>query len=237
MDIKKYLPIGSPECVIQNLDRWGVDEILIQCIDRSKLLKGPDFELLEQISSMGVGTPIIYSGGIKSVDDAVDVIKKGADRIAFQSILKNFEIIKNISSKLGSQALIASLPLSLKNNKLYLFEYLSRNEDLIQKELIDFLGTNIISEIMVIDWENEGKTQSFNQDLIKNFPIKNKDIILFGGINTCNQINVLFRNKVVSALGIGNFLNYKEHALQKLKSQANLGLLRANTYYSNSSLL
>ena len=60
----------------------------IQCIDRSKLLKGPDFELLEQISSMGVGTPIIYSGGIKSVDDAVDVIKKGADRIAFQSILK-----------------------------------------------------------------------------------------------------------------------------------------------------
>ena len=27
---KKYLPIGRPDCVIQNLDRWGVDEIFIQ---------------------------------------------------------------------------------------------------------------------------------------------------------------------------------------------------------------
>ena len=35
-----------------------------------KSLKGPDFELLEQISSMGLGTPVIYSGGIRSVDDA-----------------------------------------------------------------------------------------------------------------------------------------------------------------------
>ncbi len=234
---KKYLPIGSPKSVIQNLDRWGVDEIMIQCIDRSQLLNGPDFEILDQISSMGIGTPIIYSGGIRSVEDAVDVIKKGADRIAFQNILKNFEIIKDISSKLGSQALIASLPLSLKNNSLYLFEYLSRKEEPIRIDLINFLSTNCISEIMIIDWKNDGGNKGFNQDLIENFPIKNKEIILFGGINTSQQINILFKNKVVSALGVGNSLNYKEHAFQKLKNQANLGLLRANTYYSNSSLL
>ena len=165
------------------------------------------------------------------------VIKKGADRIAFQNILKNFEIIKNILSKLGSQVLIASLPLSFKNKKIYFLEYLTRTEELIEMELIDFLSTNCISEIMLIDWKNEGGNKSFNQDLIENFPIKNKEIILFGGINTSDQINLLFNHKIVSALGIGNYLNYKEHAFQNLKNQANLSLLRANTYYSNSSLL
>ena len=32
----KYLPLGKPEIIIKNLDRWGVDEILINVIDRSK---------------------------------------------------------------------------------------------------------------------------------------------------------------------------------------------------------
>ena len=33
----KYLPLGKPEIIIKNLDRWGVDEILINVIDRSKI--------------------------------------------------------------------------------------------------------------------------------------------------------------------------------------------------------
>ena len=33
----RYLPLGRPEVIAQNLDRWGADEILIQCIDRSIL--------------------------------------------------------------------------------------------------------------------------------------------------------------------------------------------------------
>ena len=29
----RYLPIGKPRVVIENLDRWGCDEIFIQIID------------------------------------------------------------------------------------------------------------------------------------------------------------------------------------------------------------
>ena len=86
---------------------------------------------------------------------------------------------------------------------------------------------------------DKNKIHTFNF-FVENRPWKmdkNKEIILFGGINTSDQINLLFNHKIVSALGIGNYLNYKEHAFQNLKNQANLSLLRANTYYSNSSLL
>ncbi len=31
----RYLPLGRPEAIVENLDRWGADEILIHCIDRS----------------------------------------------------------------------------------------------------------------------------------------------------------------------------------------------------------
>ena len=47
----KYLPIGKPECIIENLDRWGADEILIQVVDRTINNLGPDYDLLSKIET------------------------------------------------------------------------------------------------------------------------------------------------------------------------------------------
>ena len=55
-----YLPIGRPDLLIENYDRWGVDEIIILAIDRTKDNVGPDFKLLEKISKLKIMTPIIY---------------------------------------------------------------------------------------------------------------------------------------------------------------------------------
>ena len=32
---KKYLPIGKPEVITENLDKWQLDEILVVCLDSS----------------------------------------------------------------------------------------------------------------------------------------------------------------------------------------------------------
>ena len=32
---KSYLPLGKPKIIAENLDRWGVDEIICLSIDRS----------------------------------------------------------------------------------------------------------------------------------------------------------------------------------------------------------
>ena len=66
---KRFLPLGKPEILAKNLDDWGADEILINDIDRTKKFKEPNFKLLEKISDLKLSTPIIYSGGIKNVDD------------------------------------------------------------------------------------------------------------------------------------------------------------------------
>ena len=44
----KYLPLGKPECLIENLDRWGADEILLNIMDLSSKSLGPDLRLLEK---------------------------------------------------------------------------------------------------------------------------------------------------------------------------------------------
>lgn len=50
---RRHLPLGRPEVLVQNLDRWGADEILVQCIDRSASGLGPDLDVLGKISKLG----------------------------------------------------------------------------------------------------------------------------------------------------------------------------------------
>ena len=77
---RRWLPLGRPEVLVENLDRWGADEILLQCVDRGD--RGPDIALLERLCKRGLSTPLIYQGGVRSVADGVAVIQTGAERLA-----------------------------------------------------------------------------------------------------------------------------------------------------------
>ena len=52
---KRYLPLGKPEIAAKNLDRWGVDEILLQCRSFDSKLTS-DFALLERVGKTGLST-------------------------------------------------------------------------------------------------------------------------------------------------------------------------------------
>ena len=52
---RRCLPLGKPECLVENLDRWGADEIFVLNIDRSTDNIGPDFELLKKTWQAWIG--------------------------------------------------------------------------------------------------------------------------------------------------------------------------------------
>ncbi len=231
---KKYLPIGNPLCVIQNLDRWGVDEILIQVIDRSINQLGPDFSLLNKLGEIRISTPIIYCGGIRNTDDAVNVIKYGSDRIVLDNLIrKSMSEVSNISNALGAQAVIAALPVVKADKNLFLYDYQSKKLDELESVFLKAISDrNIISEILLINKETEGIKDSFDIDLINLFPKVHTKLIAFGGISEVDQLKNLFSIEKVSAVGIGNFLNYREHSVQLFKESIKYDYLRSPIYSS-----
>ncbi len=126
---RNYLPLGKPLMFVKNLDRWQADEILINVIDRSKLNKGPDLNLLKKLKNLNIHTPLIYGGGISNMEDAIQVIQLGADRILIESLAhENILELRKISNKIGSQSIIISIPLSInKDNNLVFYDYKKKN--------------------------------------------------------------------------------------------------------------
>lgn len=229
----KYLPIGKLECILENLDRWGVDEILIQVIDRSINNYGPDLELLDKVASLGLGTPIMYSGGIRDEKDAIDVIQRGADRVCVDALFQEDEnILRNISYRLGAQALVVSLPLFVELNEVYCLNYIKNIVNDKKDKLYNLIEDNIISEVLAIDMKNEGSLNGFNPQILSYLKDFDVPVIAFGGIDNIEVIRSLLERDNISAIGIGNSLNYREHSVQTIKNELISVAIRPPVYQS-----
>jgi cyclase len=228
---RKYLPLGRPEVLVENLDRWGVDEVLLQCIDRSRRGLGPDFDVLGRVSRRGISTPLIYAGGIRTVEEGVAAIKAGGDRICVDSILHDsWQTAVALAEVLGSQALIASLPVSKEARELHWLDYRSGARRELSADLLNLLRSGAISEVLLIDWKHEGMPRGFDMDLLSLFPVEHVALIAFGGLSDVDQLRTALECKQVVATAVGNFLSYQEHAVQSLKANLSGLPVRSASY-------
>ena len=69
------------------------------------------------------------------------------------------------------------------------------------------------------------------------FPHKKVPLIAFGGISNTDQIKGLLARPNVAAVAVGNFLSYREHAIQQLKEGLANAALRPSIYATEYSLL
>jgi cyclase len=230
----RWLPLGRPVVVIRNLDRWGADEILIQIIDRSSANAGPDFDLLRRLGQLGIGTPLIYGGGIRSAADGVKLIQHGADRLIIDSLLRGqTSEIEILSNEVGAQALIAALPVSQTANGIFWYNYRTRELEPFSNSLIELFSKDVISEIVIIDHRNEGYRNAFDMGLLRELPFANVPIIAFGGLSEVDQMREVLGFTEIAAVAVGNFLSYREHAIQHYKIALNDMNLRPASFCSS----
>ncbi len=218
---RKYRIVGNPLLTIKNLDDWNVDEIILNIIDRSKNNLGPDFDLLKKVGKLKITTPLVYAGGIRNANDALSVIKYGADRICLgtKSVLYNLNELIEIEGLVGRQSMICSLPLCSIDNIIHHYDYHLKVFKPFSKTFINKIASKIFSELLIIDYLNEGKLNAFSQNLPKSEYFDSMNIIAFGGISNPIQIMEILKIPNINAIAMGNTLYYSEiltHQISKL---------------------
>lgn len=223
---RRYLPLGRPECLVENLDRWGADEILVQVIDRSAGDRGPDFDLLARLGRLGLETPLIYGGGIASADHAVRAIQSGADRVTVDQALHRVpDEVRRMSARLGAQALIAAVPVRFADSVLR-HDYLTRQCLPFGESVPALIAERVVSELMLIDWQNEGGLTGFEPARLGELPCPEVPLILFGGFTDPALTRRFLEHPAVAAVAVGNPFAYREHAYQSYKRAVASAALR-----------
>ena len=101
--------IGEPNEIAKQYAAEGADELLY--IDAVASLYGRNsISNILKIASNEIYIPITASGGIRSVEDAANLIQSGADKIAINTAaIKNPQLIKDLVKTFGSQCIVISI--------------------------------------------------------------------------------------------------------------------------------
>ena len=212
----KFYPFGNLHTTLCILDRWLADEIVIIDISRQRSISR---YVLDQISSTSISTPLIYGGGISSIDHVDQLISLGCDRIILEDALfSNHNLIHQAANKYGSQAIIGSLPFSYspKSPTSLIFPDYLHNQypNLSVQQLLDNCQSLPISELLISDFLHEGYSGNFDLKIAKFIFEKSnflKGVLFFGGISA-HIANTLLDYGNTAAILLGN-PNYENELL------------------------
>ncbi|MBH61775.1 MAG: imidazole glycerol phosphate synthase subunit HisF [Alphaproteobacteria bacterium] len=211
----RYLPVGSAAICAQNLDRWGIDEILLQNISATPDGTGPDIALVETVAK-NCFAPLTVAGGIRSVEDVRDVLQSGADKIAINSGgIENPDLITEIATVFGRQCVVASI--DAKPGLDGKFEVWtrsgSRSTGISPAELARDLAQRGAGEIMISAIHRDGTKQGYDSDLISEVAAAiTVPLIVSGGVGHPRHFREGCDLPGVSAVAAANYFQFTEHS-------------------------
>ncbi len=98
--------VGSALSVCRTHAQRGVDELLILDIGATPEGRGPDLDLVRELSE-GCFIPITVGGGVKSLEDIYQLLRAGADKVAIGEAARQHPAFIDLAAEhFGKQAIV-----------------------------------------------------------------------------------------------------------------------------------
>jgi len=212
-----HLPIGKLDIVLEYLELWDVDEVIVLDIDATKKNNTVNFDMIKAASKK-IFVPLTIGGGISSVKDIELALHNGADKVAINAgFFNNDGFIEEAVQRFGSQCIVLAADVMLRGGSYFVW---SNNHQYKPVSVTEWLRDAIrvgAGEIFINSIDNDGKKTGFDMDLMEIIE-KNSSVPLIaaGGAGCPFHIKQLF-DRIDSAAAIGNILHHKEHSVSLIK--------------------
>jgi cyclase len=116
VNFKNLIDAGDPVSLADNYYKSGADEITLLDITASSANRQTTLEVVKATAEQ-VFIPLTVGGGIRSVLDVDNLLRNGADKVSVNTAaIARPDLLKEISSKFGSQVLVLSVDAKRNGN-------------------------------------------------------------------------------------------------------------------------
>ncbi len=106
---KKHIELDDPLSVAERWINQGAEMIHLVDLDKAIYQTNTNEEVIKKIIK-SASVPVQVGGGIRTVDDALNLIKIGAKKVILgTSAVKNPDIVEELSSKVGNEKIMVAL--------------------------------------------------------------------------------------------------------------------------------
>ncbi len=212
--------IGDPNLFALKYYENGADELLY--MDSVASLYGRN-NLQDLITKAvkNVFIPITVGGGIRSVKNAYEMFRCGADKIAINTAaVKNPLFLKELVKEFGSQSIVISIE-AKKNLENKWEVYTECGRERTGLDVIEWANKCVnsgVGEILITSVDKEGTCKGFDIELTKELTNKfNVPIIACGGMGSKEHLFDLIENTNVDAVCMANILHYKKFTIKEIR--------------------
>jgi len=215
--------IGDPNEYALRYYEQGADELLFMDIVASLYGRNNLSHIIER-AVKSVFIPITVGGGIRSVEDALHLLRSGADKIAINTgAIARPELISEIASRLGAQCMVLSVEAkAIAPGKWE--AYTDNGREKTGLDVVEWVKKAVglgAGEILVTAVDREGTKQGFDCALIRAVadavPVP---VIASGGMGKPEDVIAAVHDGHANAVSMADILHYKRATLADIRRAA-----------------
>ncbi len=195
--------IENPEIVAKDWENKGASILHVINLDGAFGNKSKNLEVVEKILDT-VSIPVQLGGGIRTVQDAMDLLDIGVEKVILGTMaVENPETVEELSNKYGSNRILVAL--DSKDSKVVIKGWMEKTEK-NASELGVSLQKKGAGGILFTNVDVEGMMSGFDMDpLLELLNAVDIPVIYSGGVTSIRDIENLSKTKTFGVV-IGSAL-------------------------------
>lgn len=230
IQFKNHEIVGSIVDLAEKYSNDGADELVFYDISASTKGSIVEKNWISKIADV-VNIPFCVAGGIKSVEDARQILNLGADKISINTpAIDNPDLIYDLSNEFGSQCVVIGMDVKYIGDQAFIFaktgsEKTSHSTNLNAKDWLIRVQELGAGEVVVNAMGNDGVKSGYSIELLNSLEdICSIPMIASGGAGGPRDfVNVFEKTNVDGALAASIF-HRNEYSIKEIKES-----LKANS--------
>ena len=217
--LEGWRPVGDPLELAKLYYDNNVDEIIFLDSVASLFSRDKILSILKK-SCKNIFVPIGIGGGIRSIEDARQILENGADKVLINTFfVENPNSISKFVSVFGSQSILLSIQSKKINNEWYVFTESGRENsgkkvlDWIKQ--VDKLG---VGELLITSIDNDGLSKGFDVDIVNKIKqVTDLPFIIGGGFGKLDHLKEI-KDYDLSGISVAKEFHNKKYKPNDLKN-------------------
>jgi cyclase len=224
--------IGAPNEHALRYYRQGADELVyMDCV--ASLYGRNNLREIVMSAAQDVFVPMTVGGGVRSVDDATDLLRCGADKVAINTAaVANPNLIRDIAQRFGSQCVVLSI--EAKRISPGRWEaYTNNGRERTGLDVIEWVKRGVAlgaGEILLTSVDQEGTRRGFDVLLVRAVTAEvSVPVIASGGMGKAEDLVEVVLQGQADAVAMADILHYRRATVGEVRAGARAaGLLLRN---------
>jgi len=215
--------IGSPADHAVRYYEQGVDELIyMDCV--ASLYGRNHLGDIVRSAAENIFVPMTVGGGIRSVDDATQILRAGADKVAVNTAaVANPQLITDIARRFGSQCMVLSIEAKQIGPERWEV-YTDNGRERTGLDVIDWVKRSVAmgaGEILLTSVDREGTRKGFDVDLVRAVSTEvSVPVIASGGMGKPDDLVEVVRDGGADAVAMADILHYKRATVSDIRAAA-----------------